>query len=373
MRVPVKFLGFVFWLFSLNCARCQAKQRLCRDLSVENGFTYSLPSNEEEIFYTCNTGYKPFTGNWWDSVTCSKGSWSEEPRCIREEECGAFPSVHHGKLKQSPRDRGTAEVECDPGFISTQRFIKCINGTWEKPVCEVDVHCGIPPKVENALITSKPEEFYINGSSVTYVCKSSISMKGKNKMFCHNGTWEKTPTCEAKCQKPRKTFMTLLKEKEEYDNKEVLRYKCIEPYNEIPEGEWICENGEWNGTFVCRGKICPLPPYVENGDYTASGYDGSEITEVYYTCQSHYVLNEQQRYYKCEKGKWETPPKCLKPCEITPEIFKGHNVESIREKFYLPHGEKRYNCKYYYSERRWNWRSMTLTCSDGKLDITPCQ
>ncbi|XDV22265.1 hypothetical protein PO909_027197 [Leuciscus waleckii] len=353
--------------------QCTAKQRLCRDLSVENGFTYSLPSNEEEIFYTCNTGYKPFTGNWWDSVTCSKGSWSEEPRCIREEECGAFPSVHHGKLKQSPRDRGTAEVECDPGFISTQRFIKCINGTWEKPVCEVDVHCGIPPKVENALITSKPEEFYINGSSVTYVCKSSISMKGKNKMFCHNGTWEKTPTCEAKCQKPRKTFMTLLKEKEEYDNKEVLRYKCIEPYNEIPEGEWICENGEWNGTFVCRGKICPLPPYVENGDYTASGYDGSEITEVYYTCQSHYVLNEQQRYYKCEKGKWETPPKCLKPCEITPEIFKGHNVESIREKFYLPHGEKRYNCKYYYSERRWNWRSMTLTCSDGKLDITPCQ
>lgn len=49
--------------------------------------------------------------------------------------------------------------------------------------------------------------------------------------------------------------MTLLKEKEEYDNKEVLSYKCIEPYNEIPEGQWICENGEWNGTFVCMGEL----------------------------------------------------------------------------------------------------------------------
>ncbi|CAM4655609.1 unnamed protein product [Leuciscus chuanchicus] len=132
-----------------------------------------------------------------------------------------------------------------------------------------------------------------------------------------------------------------VKEKEEYDNKEVLRYKCIEPYNETPEGEWICENGEWNGTFVCMGKICPPPPYVENGDYTASKNYGNEITEVYYTCQPHYVLNMKQRYYKCEKGKWETPPKCLKPCEITPEIFKGHNVESIREKFYLPHATRR--------------------------------
>ena len=53
-----------------------------------------------------------------------------------EEECGAFPSVPHGKLKQSLHDRGTAEVECDPGFISSQRFITCIRGTWEKPVCE---------------------------------------------------------------------------------------------------------------------------------------------------------------------------------------------------------------------------------------------
>ncbi len=56
-----------------------------------------------------------------------------------EEECGALPSVHHGKLKQTKQtfhDGNTTIFECDPGFISTHRFIKCINGTWETPVCK---------------------------------------------------------------------------------------------------------------------------------------------------------------------------------------------------------------------------------------------
>ncbi|KTF90962.1 hypothetical protein cypCar_00039858, partial [Cyprinus carpio] len=171
---------------------CEAKQKLCPVLSVENGFIYSHPSNKEKIFYSCNTGYKPFTGNWWDSVTCSKGSWSDEPRCIRKEECGALPSVHHGKL--TLRDPETADVECDPRFMSTDRSIKCTNGRWEKPVCK-EVRCDIPPNVENAVITSEPEELYLPKSTVTYVCRNSYLMNEKT-VFCQRGTSEKPPTCQ---------------------------------------------------------------------------------------------------------------------------------------------------------------------------------
>jgi len=56
-----------------------------------------------------------------------------------EDKCGAFPSVHHGKLKQTKkpfRDGALTAFECDPGFISTPHSIRCNNGTWEKPVCE---------------------------------------------------------------------------------------------------------------------------------------------------------------------------------------------------------------------------------------------
>jgi len=56
-----------------------------------------------------------------------------------EDECGAFPRVHHGKLKKTKKtfqDGETTTFECDPGFRSTPRSIRCINGKWEKPVCE---------------------------------------------------------------------------------------------------------------------------------------------------------------------------------------------------------------------------------------------
>ncbi|KTG33581.1 hypothetical protein cypCar_00047280 [Cyprinus carpio] len=170
--------------------------KLCLELFLENGFIYSHPSNKEEIFYSCKTGYKPFTGNWWDSVTCRKGSQFDEPRCIREEECGALPSVHHGKLTLTLHDPETADVECDPGYMSTDRSIKCTNGRWKKPVCKEVVRCGIPPNVENAVITSKPEEFYPDGSNLTYVCRSLYLISGESTVSCRNGTWEKTPTCQ---------------------------------------------------------------------------------------------------------------------------------------------------------------------------------
>uniref|UniRef100_A0A8C1S2Y3 Sushi domain-containing protein n=1 Tax=Cyprinus carpio TaxID=7962 RepID=A0A8C1S2Y3_CYPCA len=116
--------------------QCTKMPKLCLKLVLENGFIYIHPSNKEEIFYSCKTGYKPFTGNWWDSVTCRKGSQFDEPRCIRKEECGALPSVHHGKLTLTLHDPETADVECDPGYMSTDRSIKCTNGRWEKPVCK---------------------------------------------------------------------------------------------------------------------------------------------------------------------------------------------------------------------------------------------
>uniref|UniRef100_A0A8C2KCP3 Sushi domain-containing protein n=1 Tax=Cyprinus carpio TaxID=7962 RepID=A0A8C2KCP3_CYPCA len=64
------------------------------------------------------------------------------------------------------------------------------------------VRCGIPQNVKNAVITSEPEEFYPDGSSLTYVCRSSYLMSGESTVSCRNGTWEKTPTWNIKCLKP---------------------------------------------------------------------------------------------------------------------------------------------------------------------------
>lgn len=50
--------------------------------------------------------------------------------------------------------------------------------------------------MENAVITSKPKEMYLNGSKVTYACQSSYLMNGESTVFCHNGTWEEAPKCQ---------------------------------------------------------------------------------------------------------------------------------------------------------------------------------
>ncbi|NP_001186119.1 complement factor H precursor [Danio rerio] len=407
--------------------QCTEKQD-CDSLHVKNGF--SQPLNKKEVLYSCNEGYKPLTGEWWSSVTCSKGS--DAPLCIREEECGDLPSVQNGKLKL--KDQKTAEVDCDPGFISDPPSIKCIRGTWETPTCNAGVRCSTPPKVVNALITSKPklfyidksivtyacrspftmkgqstvsclngkweetpiceggdqcdappkvenaditskhEDFYVDGSSVTYACRTPFSMKGESTVFCRFGIWEEPPTCEAKCPRPFENFMELEKDKDEYDNKETLKYKCLKPYNKIPGGEWICENGKWTGDFVCTSDICPPPPYIENGSYNSRNPDDNIPTEVSYKCNSYYVLSGRKEYYRCENGRWETPPKCLKPCVFSQDILEAHNMKLDQRTTFLMHNHyDYYDCKDGWTTANRGYHYMKVTCLDGKSDIKSCQ
>ncbi|ROL40745.1 Complement factor H [Anabarilius grahami] len=299
---------------------CTAKPKLCPDPSVENGMIHTLPSNEEEIFYTCNTGYKTFSGNWWDSVTCSRGSWSEKPRCIREEECGAFPSVHHGKLKQTKQifnDGDATVLECDPGFKPTKRFIKCVSGTWETPVCEVDVHCDIPPKVENALITSKPKEFYGDGSSLTYVCRSSFLMKGKSTVFCRSGTWEEAPTCK----EPTCSLNTAVEDfpdiKGPVKPGHKLTFSCRQGLKLKGQREITCQsNGEWSSPFPkCEEVMCVANLTVNMRSF---GHTGPEVSVrpgdiITLSCVGSGVTLEGQSKITCfSNGEWNVPfPKCL--------------------------------------------------------------
>ncbi|KAK9967454.1 hypothetical protein ABG768_001853 [Culter alburnus] len=309
--------------------QCTAKQ-LCPDLSVENGLIHTLPSNKEEIFYTCDTGYKPFHGNWWDSVTCSRGSWSEKPWCIREEECGAFPSVLHGKLKQTKqifKDGETTTFECDPGFKPTQRFIRCDNGTWETPVCEVDVHCDIPPKVENAFITSKPEEFYGYGSSVTYVCQSSFLMKGKSTVFCRSETWEEAPTCkEVMCVATLTENMRSDVTDDGHPGPEIsvrsgrtITLSCLGTGVKLQGDKKISclSNGEWNVPFpkCIREATCPLNTTDEDlimkrsPDIVGPVKPGDKLI---FSCNREGLKLKGEREITCQSnGEWSSPfPKC---------------------------------------------------------------
>ncbi|XP_026139208.1 transmembrane protease serine 9-like isoform X3 [Carassius auratus] len=143
MRVPVKLLGFGLWWFFLNCARCQASVHCGIPPYVENAIITSKPEESypdgSSITYLCRKSY----------------------------------------------------------FISGESMVTCRNGRWEKiPTCQASVHCGIPPYVENAIITSKPEESYPDGSNLTYLCRKSYFISGESMVTCRNGRWGKIPTCQ---------------------------------------------------------------------------------------------------------------------------------------------------------------------------------
>ncbi|XP_048022576.1 coagulation factor XIII B chain-like [Megalobrama amblycephala] len=372
MRVPVKLLGCVFWLFFFNCAQSQAKQKLCSDLFLENGFIHTLSSNEDEIFYTCKPGFKPFTGNWWDSVTCSRGFRSEEPRCIREEDCGAFPSVLHGKLKKT--NQRTAKVECDSGFKPTQSLIRCVGGTWETPVCEMDVHCNSPPKVENALITSKPKEFYGYGSIVTYACRSSFLMNGKSTVFCRSGTWKETPTCkEVLC--PVNTAVEDLKMEPDIEGPIKpgyrLKFSCSREGLKLKgQREITCQsNGEWSSPFpTCEEVMCVANLTV---NMRSDEHLGPEISVrpgdiITLSCVGR-ELQGQSKIRCLPDGKWNPPfPKCVGGKCVSPPLVDFADTTEMTKREYNSGEKVEYTCFNKYTLDQRHPYSKYLTCEDGE-------
>ncbi|XP_073717832.1 complement factor H isoform X5 [Misgurnus anguillicaudatus] len=413
--------------------KCEEKTDSCNTPTVENGYIHTDRSKQRMIYYTCNPGYKPDTGTCWKAATCVKGIWRNVPRCIKVDECGALPSIQHGKLitKQS-----AVQIECDPGFEPSNTVIRCVRGAWQTPTCELDDNsCVSPPNVDNALIISEPQTVYSSGSVVNYKCLTDFTMSGNNQIECRNAKWEKAPTCEAFCSKPHQTlnnavlidkiqgerkyshgdtalykcygdyesngqtiakcdaqtwiypectkrgqctkptmnlpFVTLLDEKKTFNNLEVLRYKCDKPYDKKPNGVLICKDGKWDGTFDCTSGICPAPPMIEHGDFKVEQKTGEVVTSVSYSCQPYFELNKQQRYYRCLNGKWETPPACLKPCKITPEICKEHNIKPVQDD-HMRHSDNDFKL---HCNDGWNvggslgHSHSKAWCKDGELKI----
>ncbi|XP_051549645.1 uncharacterized protein LOC127438245 isoform X9 [Myxocyprinus asiaticus] len=388
---------------------------------------------DAEIYYYCNSGYIKMRR----LAKCTRDGWKPDPLCA-DITCEA-PTIPNAEIEGDQRQNYEVSsrivYKCHSGFKPEQRVqITCNSqGQWTGiQHCTEDVRCDIPPKVENAVMTSDPQKFYPEGSSVTYKCRNLFTIRGPSRVFCHNASWGETPKCEVFCLKPLRTvnnamlvdenqdkreysygdtvhykcveefesrettakcdvqtwiypkcikksqcskptkymtFVTLLNEKNVYNNFENLSYKCKSPYDKIPEGTWTCEDKEWYGAFVCTSEICPPPPHLEHGDYTVVRKNGEVITEVYYTCKRDYVLDKQQQYYKCQNGRWETPPKCLEPCEITSDIIEKYSVQPPQYKVYVKHGDT----YWLYCKSGWNigdrWRSeyLEVSCSNGEF------
>ncbi|XP_031674779.1 complement factor H-like [Oncorhynchus kisutch] len=174
------------------------------------------------------------------------------------------------------------------------------------------------------------------------------------------------------CSKPEgaDTRMLLIPDRERYENGDKIDYGCLSGPNTGSRGKATCKNGEWSKTIECQAS-CPDPPPITNGDFTKEERDvDGVITEVSYQCSRQFTLSFTGSI-RCLNGKWQSPPKCLRSCEIS-TFDAEYNLQNLPKKDYTAHGEKKtIHCKkgYYHKYKRIlpNIEEIEVKCDDGEL------
>ncbi|XP_031641402.1 complement factor H isoform X7 [Oncorhynchus kisutch] len=369
------------WTKTLGCKEIEGA---CINPTVMNGFIVqsnvrNVDPRNSKIYSSCNVGFKPSTGGWWGEATCTEGTWSGILKCIDQSQCGRIPvipntrEVPHSEVYNNEQ---TVTIDCKVGYTSETKTIKCKDGEWQTPLpaCRPQgVQCDPPPKVENAIVNIPYQNKYREGFEVNYECRKSIEIEGHKKLTCENGSWTTPPpTCKQYCGKPEgtgKQIWIIDKVLKRYKNGNQIDYTCISPYKG-PGGKATCKNGEWHMPFECNAS-CPDPPPITNGDLTKQERDvDGVITEVSYQCNRQFTLSSTGSI-RCLNGKWQSPPKCLRSCEIS-TFAAEYNLQNLPEKNYTAHGEKRtIHCKkgYYHKYKIIlpNIEKIEVKCDDGEL------
>ncbi|KAK6313747.1 hypothetical protein J4Q44_G00152060, partial [Coregonus suidteri] len=187
--------------------------------------------------------------------------------------------------------------------------------------------------------------------------------------------WTPHPLCEEiTCDKPDIPNAVIEDPKTRYKYNEQLTYECKRNYellDSTTRPAATCTTNGWTRTLGCKVS-CPDPPRVINGDYTKEKRDvEGVITEVSYKCSRQYKPSFEHSI-RCLNGEWETPPKCLRPCQIF-QFDAEYHLQDLRQIMYMTHGEKKtLQCKkgYYHEYKQFalsNKNVIEVLCDDGEI------
>ncbi|XP_035268934.1 complement factor H isoform X5 [Anguilla anguilla] len=296
---------------------CKAIKGFCQRPVLENGYLIPDKSSSSVIHYGCIPGYKPSVDGWWGELTCTNSVWSDNPKCIGENECVPPTTPKNAILKERKDVYSNGEFltyECDDGYkMESNDRIKCVNGSWESalPICKPsDTMCDPPPRVEYATITTKYKTKYAHPTKMEFQCTELYEIEGNREVTCRHGTWSAVP-------------------------------KCIRPQ-----------------------KTCQKPPVPENGDIVSTEVENGE-TVVTYQCKLQYKLKDERKV-RCHEGEWKPFPVCIGPCVIE-TINPEYNLKDLKERTYVLEGKKiKMKCKDNYYINRWV-DNFEVKCEDGEI------
>ncbi|XDV44852.1 hypothetical protein PO909_013071 [Leuciscus waleckii] len=387
MRIPVKLFGFVFWLFSLNCAQCQ--ECLQKDITYENiePDAKASYSDGETVRVKCMTGY---TGLY--KLNCENGKWKTvvERPCAKKK-CSQPGDIANGDFKLIKGSEfvfgATVLYTCKKGFEMTSRINQrtCRSEGWDNtlPVCEA-VKCPAI-RTDGGVTASGNTDEGSYGDLIHFECVSTDKkIDGSSDIHCtETGEWsDSVPTCkEITCAAPVIQDGYVVEEMQKYQKDARLKYECFKGFKPR-EGIPKCSKFGWTLKPECDEVTCELKSTTYGVEkITPEGktiFRAGERVEI--TCAEKYWISftkEITKSFKCQDdGKWDMEPVCR---EVTCELKSTtYGVEKIkpRGKTIFRAGERvEITC----AEKYWIFFTKEITKSfkckdDGKWDNEPfCQ
>ncbi|CAG2214236.1 CSMD [Mytilus edulis] len=269
-------------------------------VSVTDGVNYGSTAT-----VSCNTGYN-LNGN--STAICGGGGvWSApKPECERIV-CPAFDVVNGAiSVTDGVNYGSTATISCNTGYnLNGASTATCGDGgVWSatKPVCEI-VTC---PKhtIDHGTVTGTAATY---GHDISYKCDEGFQLVGDHIRKCGaDGLWTGVEaTCqEIPCNKldvvPHVTVLT-----SGVEVGESVTYACEHGY-QLTAGNLLrtCQLApSWSGIPpVCSMIPCADPTTILNGQFTTLDSPVMPGSQVTYTCDIGYQLENGHSTMNCDVG-----------------------------------------------------------------------
>ncbi|XP_016020586.2 coagulation factor XIII B chain isoform X3 [Rousettus aegyptiacus] len=294
---------------------------------------------DQKLSFSCLAGYTTETGKQEGKATCTTEGWAPEPRCLKK--C-TKPDLVNGFISDAKllyKFQENMRYSCASGYKTRggqdEEVVQCLADGWSSPpACRKEHETCLAPELYHGNYSTTQRTFKVK-DKVRYECAPGYSTAGGQRTEeaeCHTYGWSLAPECtKLKC-----TSLRLIENgyfqptKQTYEEGDVVQFFCHENYYLSGSDLIQCYNFGWYPEPpVCEenNENCNAPPDVSNGAVVGgllASYPAGASVE--YRCDEYYLLKGAQKS-QCEQGRWSPPPVCLEPCTIDEKYMAGNHVE----------------------------------------------
>ncbi|KAM5238268.1 coagulation factor XIII B chain-like [Ctenodactylus gundi] len=341
--------------------------RKCTKPDLTNGYISDaklLYKFQENMRYSCASGYKTTGGKDDEVVQCLSDGWSSQPTCNKERETCLAPELHNGNYSTTQKTfklEDKVRYECAAGYYTAggkqTEEVECRVYGWSlRPKC-TKLKCPSLRLIENGYFHPVKQN-YEEGDVVQFFCHENYYLSGSDLIQCYTFGWyPESPVCEGKrnrCPPPPLPLKSKIQTySTTYRHGEIVRIEC--ELNFVMQGseEIRCENGKWTEPPTCieekEKAACEEPPFIKHGaasPHSKNYYSGDKVT---YRCERGYHLLGSSEI-TCSRGKWTHPPECVENdenCKPPLNVTNGEVINGLLAS-YTTGSSVEYRCSEYY-------------------------